>query len=695
MKNYAGSSTIYVSAKTGNDMFSGLSPVPDGLCDGPVATLAQAFSMIGQFRQDGITQPYTVKLMDEVTELSAPLCITARADARYKEAVPSDFTVEPYGDAPVSVVGGKRITGFVRDTFRGVACFSATVPEAWPFTDLYVDGDRADSTRYPAEGFFTPEDVSNHGSFLMDSSDWITVREGDIPADADLSGAVVSFGHYWIDEHTAVASYDPATRKMVLAAATRFTVAPEAGDAARMDYYIENLPYTFGHPNEWYFDRKAGKLYYVPRSAEQTPENIVVYAPVVGQLLEIRGTPDAPADGVRFRRIRFTCTKGEYESLGFPRNMGRPGSDGCGSGSTLYTPGKAYASDLQACSDMHGAISLSYAENCVFEECEIFAVGNHGIVMKDGSVGNRVERCHFHCLGAGAVTISGAIAGDGDPACQETHHNVVTDCMIEDGGRRHFSACGVSILHAHHNEISHNTIRDFFYSGISCGFVWGYHASNTHHNLLAFNHIYNLGKGRLSDMGGIYMLGTQKGSVIRGNVIHDVKCKVYGGWALYTDEGSSFITVEDNICYNCSSNCYHQHYGRNNVLRNNIFAFSGEALLVMGRREARLGLIVENNIFLTKNTAALCNCHSAMLSGDLNLFWNAGDGELIYRNSKEGNLAFENRVAVMGCDENSIVADPLFADAEHADFTLSPSSPALGLGFRPIDASAAGCSAER
>ncbi|HPS07836.1 MAG TPA: NosD domain-containing protein, partial [Kiritimatiellia bacterium] len=37
-----------------------------------------------------------------------------------------------------------------------------------------------------------------------------------------------------------------------------------------------------------------------------------------------------------------------------------------------------------------------------------------------------------------------------------------------------------------------------------------------------------------------------------------------------------------------------------------------------------------------------------------------------------------------GADTHSVVADPLFVDAEHGDFTLKPDSPALKLGFEPI-----------
>ena len=69
-------------------------------------------------------------------------------------------------------------------------------------------------------------------------------------------------------------------------------------------------------------------------------------------------------------------------------------------------------------------------------------------------------------------------------------------------------------MHTYENVIAHNEIADLNYTGISCGWVWGYENSITRENLIEKNHIHDIGNGVLSDMGGIYLLGNQQGTIV-------------------------------------------------------------------------------------------------------------------------------------------------------------------------------------
>src|SRR5260370_15306899 len=117
-------------------------------------------------------------------------------------------------------------------------------------------------------------------------------------------------------------------------------------------------------------------------------------------------------------------------------------------------------------------------------------------------------------------------------------------------------------------------------------------------NLIEFDQMHDIGQGMLSHMGGVYPLGIQSGTIIRNNLIHDVESFTYGGWGLYTDEGSSGILLESNVIYRCKSAGFHQHYGRENVIRNNRFTFYHEHQLMRTPNEEHITFFFTNHIIL-------------------------------------------------------------------------------------------------
>lgn len=673
MKSYRDSTVIYVKPDCEGRVNNGYAPefVDEGLGymnDGPVWSLQKALEIAAEMREDGNKKPFTIKMLAGTYNFNAPVVI---------DHLMKDITIEPYGDGEVIFSGGKKIEGWKKDTFNGAECFSAFIPEVkdnkWNFSDLYVDGLRADFTRYPEDHDLTIVSAENPGHALFDHSKWFIAKKEDVAAFKNFKNfgdCFISFLHYWVDEHTPIESYDLETGRVEMKYTSMFNINHN------FTYYLENVAEMFGKKNHWYLDRPNGMLYYIPRCECQTPETIEVYAPVTSKLIEFKGRPENGlyAEYVRFRNITFAYTRGDYAS-------------------TQHVHGEEtipYASDAQAVSNAHGSISMEGARNCSFENCTFKNFGVHCITIDKGCSDIKISKNKFYDGGASAVKVNGGTAYE--PEYTHTHHCIISDNVINHCGRRYYSACGVIIMNGYNCEVSHNDISDIFYTGISCGWVWGYTPHVTKNNLITKNHIHNLGQGFLSDMGGVYLLGNQPGTVVSNNLIHDVICKEYGGWALYTDEGSAYITLENNICYNTSKSSYHQHYGTSNVVRNNIFALSrDEGTMRVSRTEKHNSITFENNIFYTEGNPIYGSFFDSMVCGNIvsnkNLYFD-GKGEIkFHENEKFDTL---EKVRAFGLDADSIIADPKFKDIANYDFTLADDSPAYDIDFKPIDISDVG-----
>jgi parallel beta-helix repeat protein len=289
----------------------------------------------------------------------------------------------------------------------------------------------------------------------------------------------------------------------------------------------------------------------------------------------------------------------------------------------------------------------------------------------------------FYDLGAGGIKV-------GEPDLRENraernYDNLIADNQIHDLGLVYAAGVGIWVLQSARNQILHNHVHDLYYTAISVGWTWGYGRNQSRDNLIAFNDLHSIGKNMLSDMGGIYTLGVQPGTIIQNNLIHDVSSYTYGGWGIYLDEGSSDILAEDNIVYDCKSAGFHQHYGRENILRNNIFAFNHEHELMRTRSEQHVSFTLENNIvYYDQGDLLGANWADGTFILRANLYYNAHGNDVYFLD--KSFAAWQ----ATGQDQGSRVADPLFVNARKFDFRLQPKSPALQLGFHPIDMTTVG-----
>jgi hypothetical protein len=672
---------LYVSPH-GNDNWSGQLAAPNAAgTDGPFATIEKARDTVRDRKARGqLRGMQMVWLRGGRYALKQPLVFAPEDSA--------PVTYAAYPDEEPVLDGGRAITDWKVEERNGTPLWVAELPEVaagdWYFRQLWVDGARRPRARLPKVGrapeqrnFYFIEDVP--GSSLDDDmfmgTDAFVAAPGDIQPWRNLTDVEVVALHFWVEERMPIVAFDAATRLVRSSRKSIFVLKDDwLGRWAK--YYVDNVFEALTEPGEWYLDRAAGRLYYLPLPGE-TPDNVEVYAPRIEQLLKLQGQPEQSkfVEFVRFQGLTFHHT--EWHQLGNAYDV------------YAETPaGAHFAASPQAAVDLPGVIALQGARYCALEACKIEHIGWYAMDLGDGCVGNRIVGNEIADMGAGGIKANGGDAPG--PQSLRTGNNVITDNHIHDGGQVFHSAVGIILRHSFGNVVAHNHIHDLFYTAISCGWVWGYAEGVSRDNLIEKNHIHDLGFGWLSDMGGIYTLGVQPGTVIHNNLIHDVEKANYGGWAIYPDEGSSHILIENNIGYNTTSQPFHQHYGRENIVRNNIFAFGGEGQIAITRAEPHLSMTFERNIVVTHDQpifegTALSNTEKQVLISDLNLYWNVAGDDVSMR---EGVDMEEWRS--LGQDTHSIIADPLCVDVESFDFALLADSPAFALGFKPIDMSGVG-----
>jgi parallel beta-helix repeat protein len=544
----------------------------------------------------------------------------------------SDVTWTAAPNEKVVISGGRRLAGWKVD--GGLW----TMKTDLRFNQLFIDGKRRTRARTPNEGEFFHVD----GEITLDKPAKLKYREGDLrPEWAERGDVEVLALQKWAEIRMPIRGIDAVARTATLSGdCFKWIIEKNAR------YWIENAPEALDAPGEWYLDRKSGVLTYKPRPGED-PQKVDAIVPVLNQLVRIEG-----ASKLHFKGITFSHADWTIGPKGF--------------------------SDSQAAIDFPGAVWAQGAVGCSLENCAVSHVGGYAIDFGRGCKDNRIVRCEVTDIGAGGIRI-GETSLRKDEA-DKTTGNEVTDCHIHDLGICFPAGVAIWVGHSSKNTFAHNHIHDTYYSGFSIGWSWGYGPSGAQENVIEYNDVHHIGRGMLADMGGIYTLGTCTGTVIRNNVFHDVWSSTYGGWAIYFDEGSTGVVAENNVAYRCKSNGFHQHYGKNNTLRNNIFALSQEAQIARTRKEDHFTLTFERNIVYWKEGKLLSgNWEGDQFRWERNLFWNPS-----------GTKGLPEAWKAKGLDKESVIADPLFVDPDKGDFTLKPDSPALKLGFVPIDVSKVG-----
>ena len=419
-------------------------------------------------------------------------------------------------------------------------------------------------------------------------------------------------------------------------------------------YFVENVLEELDAPGEWYLDCKTGQLFYWPE-AELSEESEVI-APRLGRLVQLLGDAKAgkPVAHVRFSGLVLQET--DYS----------PDDDCAGYG--MGNDGVIYGKD---------------AVDCAVEQCVFRNIGKYAVCLLGGS-GNTVH---------GNDILHGA---EGGVLLLSTARNTVSDNHVHHCGEVYKHVGGVILQGAGTDEnlVAHNCVHDISRYGISL-------KNAGLRNRIEYNRVLNTNL-ETCDTGGIEVTQHDRelrsGGVIAHNIVGDTigyssngPEPVFMSWGIYLDSFAGGYTVTHNVTYRNSHGGIMLQGGKDNRVVNNVFVDSKTSQAYISNFAGNAtGLVLERNVFYYTDPKAVLvsagKLDEKVIRADRNVYFHAGGKEPVMRGGASTWADWQAR----GFDRNSLVADPLFVDAAHDNYALRPNSPALKLGFEPIDTSRVG-----
>ena len=331
-------------------------------------------------------------------------------------------------------------------------------------------------------------------------------------------------------------------------------------DGHNSAFYLTNARELQDVPGEWYHDIDARKVYYYPREGEKMQEAEVI-VPAVETLVRVEGTLDRPVCHIRFEKITFSYTTWmrPSEKGHIPLQAGMYLTDGYRIDPKMQRNYLNHPLDNQGwLGRPAAAVRVAAAKQIDFERCRFEHLGSTGLDYEEAVQGGVVRGCLFRDIAG-----NGLLVGSFSPAAHETHlpydpadrrevctQQHINNCYFTEIGNEDWGCLAIAAGYVGDVNIEHNEISEVPYSGISLGWGWTQTVNCMRNNRVHANLIHHYAK-HMYDVAGIYTLGSQPKSYVTENCVHSIYKPGYvhdpNHWFyLYTDEGSSFITVRDN-----------------------------------------------------------------------------------------------------------------------------------------------------
>eukprot|EP00750_Incisomonas_marina_P016146 INCI19018.1.p1 GENE.INCI19018.1~~INCI19018.1.p1 ORF type:complete len:899 (-),score=132.49 INCI19018.1:451-2967(-) len=390
-------------------------------------------------------------------------------------------------------------------------------------------------------------------------ADW----QGDTTLESDVQAVVY---HGWTASRHHVKLAVQSNRSLLFKNPSKsfigFFGLDNTGEGGRR-YYLTNHRAFLDFPGEWFLDVQEGNatnstLSYLPADANEINAlqsgTFAVFLPRHTTLLTLAG-----AHNVSFSGPGLQISFSNWE-CGL--------SDTCDQQSTEW---------LEA-----SGIRTINSTGVAFSRTELSHHGGFPLWIDRGSVDIIVDSCNVTDTSAGGVRIGHSTRADvpSDPDAQlaaAVQRPVVFNTSITDGSHDFPSGTALfSQMRVVNLTLEHCEIARYSYTGISLGWSWNYAVNdNTGGARVTQNHVHHLGYPRRETgdaMACVYTLNGVNGAVFDGNVCHDVRAYMNGGYCLSQDQGSSNATFSNNLCLRVTGSPHNTHYGVGLRYENNVFA---------------------------------------------------------------------------------------------------------------------------
>lgn len=515
----------------------------------PDSSLTDAVRKAREMRRLGQGEPVTIHLSKGVYRLYEPLRLRPED---------SGLTIEG-SDAVIS--GGIKILEWKRQGKLLVADVPDFNGRPIDFRQLWVNGKKATRARDVSdfEKMFRIRTYDKKGQIL-----WVPKKAVEKILNAPYAEMVLH--EMWCTSNLRIKSI----RIQGDSAAIRFhnpeaklqfehpwpsPMTPNTGHPS--PFYLTNAKELLDEPGEWYHDIRAHKLYYLPQQGETVKEAIV---PVMETLVEFIGTAEHPVRNITFKGITFSHTTWmrPSEKGHVPLQAGMYLTEAYKLRPQIDRPNNHKLDNQGWLGRADAAIELRYTEAINFDGCRFEHLGGSGLDYVIGCRRGMTTNCTFT-----DIAMNGYVCGSFSPEGLETHlpyqptdfrevctGQTIAQSEFYDVTNEDWGCVAIAAGYVNEITIEHNTIHDVSYTGISLGWGWNRDLVCMKDNKVHANLIYNYAQ-HMYDCAGIYTLGNQPGTVISENVVRDIAKPSYvhdpNHWFyLYTDEGSSNITLRDN-----------------------------------------------------------------------------------------------------------------------------------------------------